>query len=250
MQTIKDLFCSGRVVLGTGISLTDPGIVEFAKWAGFEFIRIDNEYIPMDIGIIAQMIRTANNIGLPVFVRISHMEDISMLINFGADGITIPDCTLARAKEAVELIKYAPVGNRSMFGSARAIRVSGLPFKQYYAEANSCVSVAVQIEEQQGMDEIDDILALEAIDIVGSGRNDISQAVGVPCEVTHPKVLAFEDIVIQKALKHGKIPLMIASDKKSRDEMVRKGVRALMVRRDESFMLEGMRVAVKELRAE
>jgi 4-hydroxy-2-oxoheptanedioate aldolase len=247
MKNLKEIAQSKKTVLGTWVSLTDPSVIEFVKWAGFDFVCLDNEYFPFSPDMMGQMIRTANNLEIPLVIRISRMEDISTLINFGADGIMIPDCTFERAKEAVERIKYAPVGMRSMFATSRSMRVSGLSFKEYHKQANDHVTLLVQIEGKRGMADLDKILTLEGVDMVCTGRYDISQSLGVFCEADHPKVDEFEDIVIKKTLQAGKIPFLGGSEKEAQEILSKQDVRMVIVSRDTAILTSGFAAIVKNL---
>jgi 4-hydroxy-2-oxoheptanedioate aldolase len=248
MKTLREIAKSKDIAIGTWISLTDPSLVEFIKLAGFDFVCVDNEYFPFNPNMLGQMIMVANNLQIPLIIRISRMEDISTLINFGVDGIMIPDCTFKRAKEAVERIKYAPVGMRSMFGSSRAMRISGLSFKEYHRQANDRIALIVQIEGLPGMEDIDRILAMEGIDMISTGRYDISQSIGFPCEFDHPKVDEFENIVVQKTLAAGKIPVLGGTENEARDVFSRQEVRMMIVSRDTAVLTKGFNSIVRNLK--
>jgi 2-keto-3-deoxy-L-rhamnonate aldolase RhmA len=249
MMNFRQLVKSKELVLGTWVSLTDPSLVEFVKWSGFDFVCLDNEYFPFEMNMMAQMIRTANNIDIPMLIRISRMEDISMLISTGAYGIMIPDCNFERAKEAIARIKYAPIGSRSMFAGSRVMRVGGFDFPQYYKQANDQVSLFIQIESQEGMEDLDKILELEGVDFVCTGRNDISQSLGIACDANNPKVLEFEDVVIKKTIKAGKIPFLGAvNEQEAREILSRQDVHMLIVSRDIPFLMSSMSGLVKSLK--
>jgi 4-hydroxy-2-oxoheptanedioate aldolase len=249
MKTLKELAKSDVPVLGTWISLSDPSVVEFIKWAGFDFVGLDNEYFPFDYDMTAQIIRTANNIKIPIFVRISRMEDISTFINTGANGIMIPECTYERAQEAVARIKYAPAGRRSMFGLSRAMLSAGLDFKEYYNLANDRIALIVQIEGQDGMADIDRILTLKGVDLISTGRLDISQSIGMPGEANHPMVDKFENEVISKALHAGKELILGANtEKDAKNILVKNNVRMLIVSRDIVLLTNGMNALIKNFR--
>jgi 4-hydroxy-2-oxoheptanedioate aldolase len=249
MKMLKEFAESKIPVLGTWISLTDSSVVEFVQQAGFDFVGLDNEYFPFDYDMMAQMIRTANNIEIPIFVRISRMEDISTLINTGANGIMIPECTFKRAQEAVERIKYAPVGKRSMFGLSRAMHVAGLDFKQYYKHANNQIALIVQIEGQEGMADLGRILTLQGVDLISTGRLDISQSLGVPGEANHPIVDEFENKVVLKTLQAGKnLILGASSEKEAQDILANDNVRMVIISRDIVLLTNGMRNLVKNFK--
>ena len=249
MRKWKEIVDQKKPLLGLMVSITDAGIIELAKTAGFDFVRVDNEYIPFDYGKICEMIRTANLLDLPILVRISRMEDITSLVSFGVNGIVVPDCdSVERAKKAIELTKFWPVGARGLNPGGRSFRVSGLTPAEYIQNANDSVTLTVQIEDVNVTDYIDDILSLDGIDMVSSGRSDISQSLGIPGQITHPKVLEFEDLVIKKALQHGKIPSILALSKEYLAQLVEKGVEVCSVASDEALLLGAMKDKLADYR--
>jgi 4-hydroxy-2-oxoheptanedioate aldolase len=242
MKTTKEFFDSDVPCLGTWISIADPNVIEIASGAGFDYVRIDNEYVPFDPGKLAELIRTANHLNLMAFVRISRMEDIVSLISFGANGVIVPDCnTVERTKEAIERVKYAPFGSRGMHPGCRAAHLAGIPGPKYLREGNNYVSLTIQIEDIRAADCIDDILSLDGIDMVSSGRNDISQSLGVPGESTHPKVLEMEDLIIRKSLQYGKVPVILVSSKEEMRAFMNKGVKVFTIANDEMLLRNAMK---------
>ncbi|MDR1732698.1 MAG: hypothetical protein LBR61_11455 [Synergistaceae bacterium] len=242
MKTTKEFLNSKTLLLGSWISIADPGVVEMAKAAGFDYIRIDNEYVPFDPGRLAELIRTANLLDLTVFVRISRMEDITSLVSFGANGIIVPDCnTVERAREAIARIKFAPLGDRGANPGCRGAYLAGIPGKKYLQRGNDYVSLTIQIEDVNATGHIDEILSLDGIDMVSSGRNDTSLSLGVPGETTHPKVLEMEDLIIRKALQHGKTPVIMVSSKEELQSMLKKGVKVFTVANDEAMLRDAMK---------
>jgi len=249
MKSIQEFAYPGRPVFGVWLTIADAGIVEMAKWAGFDFVRVDNEYIPFDFGKMSEIIRTANHFAIPVLVRISRMEDITSLIAFGVDGVIVPNCdTVSRVKEAIELVKYYPVGGRGVNPGSRAVRISGLEAPEYIKQANDYVSLSIQIENANVAGYIDDILSLEGIDLVSSGRGDISQSLGMPGETKHPKVIEMEDLVIRKTLQHGKIPSILALSKEDLADLIKKGVNVFTIASDDTLLINAMKNHVNDFR--
>ena len=249
MHNWKEYVEQNKPLLGLWIAITDPGVIELAKLAGFDYVRLDNEYIPFDYGKICEMIRTANLLDIPIHIRISRMEDITSFVSFGADGIIVPDCdTVERAKKAIELTKFWPVGARGMNPAGRSFRKAGVPPAEYLQKANDCIALTVQIEDANVADRIDDILSLEGIDMVASGRADISQSLGIPGQITHPKVLEFEDLVIRKALEHGKIPAILALTKEDLTNLIGKGAKVFTLANDEGLLFTAMKEKVAAFR--
>ena len=242
MKSIKELAASGKPVLGTWVSIADASVIEMAKWAGFDYIRIDNEYIPFDPAKLAELIRTANLLEIPVHVRISRMEDIVSLLSCGANGIIVPDCnTIERAKEAIDRVKYYPIGNRGVNTGCRAAYVAGCPGPEYCKKGNDLVSLTIQVEDVKVADFIDELVSLEGIDMISSGRNDIAQSIGHPGETNHPKVFEFEDLLVKKTLEHGKLPVVLVYTRKEMDALLAKGVNVFTMANDEAMLRAGMK---------
>jgi 2-keto-3-deoxy-L-rhamnonate aldolase RhmA len=64
----------------------------------------------------------------------------------------------------------------------------------------------VMIEKQSAVDHLDEILAVEGIDMIQWGPADYSMNIGRPGERDHPEVKAAERLVFEKAIKAGVPP--------------------------------------------
>jgi 2-keto-3-deoxy-L-rhamnonate aldolase RhmA len=235
--------------LGIYVSLADVSSIELAKKAGFDFVRLDCEYMPYDFSKVAEMIRTANNVGLLIMVRVARLEDLDMILNFGADGIVVPDCnTVERAKEAISRIKYYPIGARAMYSGARAVRNLDMSFPEYCKVANDRVMLNIQVEDIKAMEYIDEMLSLEGIDMVSSGRGDISQSLGVPGHTDDPRIDEMESALIKKSHEYGKIPVMLTTSKAKVDDYIKQGLRMITVGKDEGLLFTAMKDCVKKMR--
>ena len=63
---------------------------------------------------------------------------------------------------------------------------------------------SIQIEGTEGIQNYQEIVKVEGIGCIQTGRNDISLALGVPGEQFHPKVLEMEKRIVGAALDAGK----------------------------------------------
>ena len=146
--------------------------------------------------------------------------------------------------------KYAPYGQRGMTGSSRALNFGEFELNDYASWANDDVSLIVQIEDKAGLEHIDEILSVPGIDMVATGKNDLAQALGVPGQNNHPDVIAAEDMVIRKALEHGKYPTLMVKSTKRIAELYEKGVRCFSLGRDESLLFGAMKDNLAALKLE
>lgn len=74
-----------------------------------------------------------------------------------------------------------------------------------YAQTN--LNLIVQLESRAALENIDEILSVPGIDMVATGRADLSQELGVPGQKEHPDVIEAENFIIRRALEHHKVPV-------------------------------------------
>ena len=120
--------------------------------------------------------------------------------------------------------------------------------EEYIKIANNLVTLTVQIEDVKAVKYIDEIMSMEGIDMVATGKADISQSVGVPSQTNHPRVKEMEDLIIRKALEYGKQPVILTRNKKRINELLSAGVKAFMVGLDSDIILEAFKDIVCKLK--
>jgi 2-keto-3-deoxy-L-rhamnonate aldolase RhmA len=234
---------------GMFVNIPDPAVVEIAKLAGIDFIRLDLEHKLMGYAEVREMVRTATLVDLAVQVRVPRLEDVTALLDFGVSNVLIPGVsTVERARKAIHESKYHPLGKRGISGDSRAIRYGHDPLKPYlFAANNENVTLGVQIEDMQAVENIDGILGLDGIDIVVTGRNDLSQSYGLLGENLNEEIVAIENRIIQKAIEAGKQPMILASGPQRAKELRDKGVRLLVVTTDNKVLYNGLKSTLEEV---
>lgn len=212
-KNIKKMIENGEMVVGMTAQLLDPAVAEIAGWAGFDYVRLEGEHIPLDLGNVRDFIRAADSVGIPLFVRTNRLDDITAMNDLGVAGYQIPHVQNAeQAKMIVDRVKYAPVGARGFARHVRAQQYTMKSFDDYVKEANDEMFLIVQIEDRQGIENMEEIIATEGIDCICSGKGDISQALGLLGQLTHPKVREVEDRIISLAKKYGKKLMILGYD--------------------------------------
>ena len=81
---------------------------------------------------------------------------------------------------------------------------SMIPIDEYIKQANEQRFVIVQIEDPEPLDELEEITAVEGIDMLLFGAGDFSQGIGAPGQWDHPKIIETRKRVAEVARKHGK----------------------------------------------
>lgn len=241
-EKLREKIRSGESYFGLYISLFDPTTIELAAMAGYDMIRIDLEHNLFSQAELREMIRTATALGLPAFVRVPSLSCVTAILDTGASGIVVPNIeSRESAMQAIREVKYAPIGLRGMAASQRCTSYGYTKLSDYTGTANSDVMLCVQIESREGVEQIDDIVSLEGIDMVSSGKQDLSQSYGVPGQITHPTVVAAEQRVIERALSHGKQPVLLVASAERKRALYEMGVRGFMAGRDTQLLRDAVK---------
>lgn len=203
---VREAVKSGKNAFGLYIGVPSPMMVEFAGYAGFDFVRIDISHNGFDLPTIVNMIRAAELCGVAPMVRVDNDPFmINSVLEAGAVGVYVPDVSTAeKAKAVVDVVRFAPLGERGIFGASRAAGYGGISGADYRKFSNEEVMLGVQIESRQAAENIAAILGVEGIDMVGSGRGDLANSLGVTGQKDHPSVLALEAKIFDTARGRGK----------------------------------------------
>jgi len=185
----------------------DPAMVEIVGLAGFDFAILDMEHSALSIESVEDLIRMAEVRGIDSIVRVPEISEsaISRPLDAGASGILVPHVdTKKQAEEVVFLSKFSPTGERGMDVYARAADYSCLPKEIFLKEANAGTLVIIQIEGKKGVENLDEISEVDGLDTIFVGPYDLSQSLGVPGQIDHPKVREKIREVVGKVRKAGR----------------------------------------------
>lgn len=205
MSNLKSKLANRELVFGAWMSFSHPSIAEIFSSGEFDFLAIDMEHTTISLEQAQRIIAASQSFGVPCLPRpVSHSNDwIKPLLDSGADGIIAP---LVNSRESSinlrDLLKYPPMGKRS-FGVNRA-HGYGKDFDNYLQKWNDTSVYIAQIENIEGLENIDQILETENLDGVMIGPYDMSGSLGVPGQTQHPRVLEAEKTIIDACLRSNK----------------------------------------------
>lgn len=246
-MTFRELLKQNRPVFGIYVVSPDPNLIEIAAHAGLDYIRIDLEHGMLSYSEVREIVRVATLSGMPVQARVSDLSDVTRLLDFGVTCIIVPDVdSVESAKNAVNLVKYTPLGNRGFNNGARFLKFDTSGFMDYIKTANEEVLLGIQIESRQAVEKIDEILSVDGIDMVSSGKGDLSQSYGLLGQNTHPLVLEKEAYIIHKAIEHGRIPTVLSTSASRTKELAALGCRILTLGNDMDIYASGIRDAIRQ----
>ncbi|MSS73855.1 MAG: aldolase [Candidatus Latescibacteria bacterium] len=188
---LKTRLKSGEVVLGPFVNLASPALIEIAAFAGFDFVILDTEHGPLDIATCEDLCRVADAVNISPIVRIRENDGPQVLraLDIGAAGAQVPQiCTKADAQAVVHAGKYAPLGMRGMSPYTRASWYSAQGTR-VTDRLNDLSMLLVHVEGVEGLHNLDDILSVKGLDVIFLGPYDLSQSLGIPGQVTDPRVV-------------------------------------------------------------
>lgn len=203
-ETIKQKLQSGKPSVGTWMSMAHPSIAEILAMAGYDWVVVETEHTAIDVSEVLRLIIAIEQRGSIPLVRLAGIDptQAKAVLDSGAAGIIVPMVnTKAEAALAVSMAKYPPMGTRGV-GLARA-QGYGVDFDAYVKNANRDTLVIVQIEHIDGVNNIEEILSVPGIDGTFIGPYDLSLSLGIPGQLTHPKLVEAKEKVLKAVLKKG-----------------------------------------------
>lgn len=182
-------------------------IASIAYTAGFDSVYIDMEHSSVSLEAAGQICLACNHLGVTPLVRVPRLNPsfIARVMDSGALGIILPDVESAtEARALVSAVKHAPLGERSWAGPAPQLHYRQLPADQVVGELDEASMVVPMIESQAGLDAAEDIAAVDGVDMLLVGANDLSIELGVAGQLDHPLVHEAYLQVIQACQVNGK----------------------------------------------
>lgn len=184
-----------------------PGIGYILKESGAEFVFLDMEHSGNSFETINRGLRYFEAAGVAAFVRVpsDSYDHVARALDLGADAIVIPMLgTAEQARSVVEKIKYTPVGARGCGLGLGNDRYHMAPFAEAIAAANARTRFVALIETVEGVANVDEIAAVEGVDVLWVGHADLTASMGIPGAFDHPDYKKALAKVLKAGRKHGK----------------------------------------------
>lgn len=182
--------------------------IELLAASGLDFVRIDMEGGFLNLETVNDMIRSCHAYGVTPFVRVQGPDEwqIRSVLKMGALGIVIPRVSnAAEVERAVQAAKPPPIGERHLSSLSPTGGFGKLSEAEHLAWAADNIVLSAQIETRSGVEAVADIVNVPGLDMVQSGRGDLSYAYGVGGDQYHERVLHAEKVVIDAGRAAGLI---------------------------------------------
>ena len=249
---LKQSLREGKTVLGTMLcELHSPGACRLVQKAGYEFVIFDTEHNRPGIETVSWLLRAGRDIGLPVIVRAPAFEGQwpTRYLDLGAAGNLFPRVETAKEAEAIiRMIKYPPWGARGLGTNTGHDDYDAKPAPEFTRWANENLMVVAQLETEKGWANRDEIFSVPGIDATFIGPNDLSLSLGLPGQLTHPKVVSAMHDIFASAAAHGVAPGIHAFDVESSIRLIKAGARFVAFSSELSLFVRASREGLAQIR--
>jgi 4-hydroxy-2-oxoheptanedioate aldolase len=208
LNPVKGKLARGELVASMTVRLV-PGveIVRIAKSAGFDTLYIDLEHSSFSIATASQICIMALEAGIPALVRVpaNTPEYISRVLDGGALGVIAPGVSsAAEARAVVAAAKYPPLGSRGLAPGLPHLGYRSVPASEALPLLNEATLVVVQFESAAALAAMEEIVAVDGIDMVMIGSNDLLADLGLAGQYDHPKLHEAYERSIAACRRRGK----------------------------------------------
>jgi 2-keto-3-deoxy-L-rhamnonate aldolase RhmA len=194
---------SGEPVVGAFVNLASPLCTEIMGIAGFDWLVLDLEHGAGDEALLTSQLQALAASDTAMLVRIEGVDLPRFMhaLDLGADGVLVPRLRSAEdARRCVECCRYS--GARGVARYNRSWHWGHS--KRTLAEADAEVVCAVQIETVEALAAVDEIAAVDGVDVLFVGPADLAHSLGMSCPPDDPALLSHVVKVAEAARRHGK----------------------------------------------
>jgi 4-hydroxy-2-oxoheptanedioate aldolase len=240
---VKEKLARDEVVASMTVRLCRSiEIARIAATAGFDTIYVDVEHNTLSIDAVCQICIAAMQCGITPLVRVpaNTPEFICRLLDGGAMGVIAPHVRSAEeAREVVRYAKFTPQGERGAGGALPHYHYRSFPSAVVNQAMNDATMVVVMMETVAALEHVEEIAAVDGVDMMLIGTNDLCNEMGITGQFDHANVRDAYLRTIAACRKHGKHVGVggLASRPELMAEYVRQGARYVSTGTDLSFLL-------------
>lgn len=249
---VKRTLQSGTVSLGTFVFEFDTGgVARIAGEAGAEFVIFDMEHTGWSVETIRRLLATCPATGPVPFVRVPAVEYhfIARVLDCGAMGVMFPMVeSVEQAETIVRSAKYPPTGRRgAAFGIAHD-DYTGRDILDTMRSSDEETLLIAQIETRAGLENVEQIAAVDGIDVLWIGQFDLSCSLGIPAQFDHPDFQSAIDRVLAACAAHNKFPGFMALSIDEGKSLIQRGFRAIAYGGDLWLYQQTLREGLQSIR--
>ena len=248
MISLRKLLDEGRPLLGLSVMYPSSGALERIG-PDWDWMWLDGQHGQMGYEQTLALVRASDLIQRPAVVRVPGHDfgAIGKALDMGAAGVITPVVdTVEQARAVVAAAKFPPLGKRS-YGGRRPIDFQG---RNYSDTANRDTLLIAQIESPQAIDNADAIAAIDGVDALFLGPDDLMLRRGYSMTSPRSKETLGKDmeIVARACRDHGKVGVMVGVGAEMLKLCLSMGYQMIVGGGDVGFLAGGSKHASGEAR--
>ena len=248
---LKDMCQKQQAVVNGWLGIPSSYAAEVMGHQGFDAVTVDLQHGMIGFDQAVAMLQALSATPALPLARVSRNDPalVMQVLDAGAYGIICPMISSAlEAQSFVSACRYPPLGTRS-FGPARAMLYGG---PDYFQGANAVVLTLAMIETRAGLDALDAILAVEGLDGIFVGPNDLALALGKApsSEPDDAEVRQAIAHICERTRAHGKIPGIFCSSGEAAAQRIAEGFLLVTPGHDVGLLSQAARRAVQVARSQ
>ena len=250
----KEKILNNELCLGVGLRQSRTvDIGKIMATSGYDWLFIDMEHNSMDIDIASQISVAAQDAGITPIVRVPDFahHHATRVLDCGAMGVVFPHVENADiAKKLVSYCLYPPKGHRSMTGVLPQLDFKQQAIADVAHTINDNMLIVIMLESPEAIANVDSIAAVDGIDVILIGTNDLCMEMGIPGDYSNPKVKDAYSKVIEACKKYRKTPGMGGVyNEELMSEYINMGMKFILSGSDLSFMMQSALQRSNKLRS-
>jgi 4-hydroxy-2-oxoheptanedioate aldolase len=251
-MSVRKRLEGGEVQIGIFMGMNSPTACELAGHAGYDVLVLDHEHSPGDHHDAIACMNASRGTRAETWVRVPDNDRayIKRILDCGATGVMCPMVNSAEeAKRLVDACHYAPRGIRGFAPTVTRHTNFGYSREAYFARVEHDLMVMAQIESGEAVDRIEEIAAVNGIDMLFIGPMDLSNSLGLPGRLDHPTVADTIRRAEQAIQASGKILGTLATPRDDFGNLLGRGYSFIIGGVDIGVLRGGLEQQVRALRA-
>ena len=244
MADLRARIRAGETLIGVFSDLASPLAAELCGQAGFDWIVLDLEHGAATEADLLALLYAVGTTPMAPIVRPQSSERLRVgrALDLGADGIMLPQLqSIDDVRTAVAYLRYPPAGVRGVALRTRGARMGTIGHADIARVVNEQVVGIVQIESTGGLAAVEDIAALDEVDVLFVGPADLTHSLGIPGRFDEP---AYQDAlraVVAACRANGKAAGILIYDAAGLPPLLELGFTFIGLGSEGSFVSAGAR---------
>lgn len=221
-----------------------------AGTAGFDWVLLDLEHGAGDYGNLVHQLQAVAATDAAAIVRIAWNDAprFKRVLDVGASGVMVPYINSAdEARSAARSMRYPPDGVRGVASLNRAAAF-GTDFRAYFERANRELLTVTQIETREAVANVDEIAAVDGVDVLFVGPLDLSTSLGISDPFNDRVFLETLETIVAAARRHSKAAGILVASEEQAGRVFERGFSFVALGSDGGMVMAGMKGSLESLR--